>query len=265
MKNTLIASFVALVSAGVVAGAQEVTATGPQLGGSIGIEVNENAAGDYAAETTLGFGVSAATGAGLAFGGFTFESVDEGSLTVDEWQLGLGMDLATVTIGDQGDIFVGNDFEIVGGDTLADPANNDSLIIDADIASVFIGFDDITADVTEVDNVQVSTTLGITTGVVDHNFDTEETTLGAKATGDLGDVSVTSIATYAVDAEDFGYEAAVSYGDVTAFVNGDDEDAAQNIGAGYNTDFDNLNVYVEGAYNIDAEETTIGGGGALKF
>jgi hypothetical protein len=258
MKNTLFASFVALVSAAAVANAQD-------LSGSVGVEVTENAAGNYVAETTLSFGISTATDAGLAFGGFTFETVDEGNLTVDAWQLGLAFDAATVSIGDQGDLFVGNDLEIVGGDTLANPANDDSVIVDAGVAAVFVGFSDITNDIGNVDNVQVSTTIGAVTAVVDHNTNTDENTLGVKGGVDLGDFALTGIATYAVDAEDFGYELAATYAGITGFVNGDDNDMAQNIGAAYSRDFDNLNFYVESSYNIDNKDTTVGAGVALNF
>jgi hypothetical protein len=258
MKNTLFASVIALFAAGTAASAQ-------QLGGSIGVEVNENAAGNYVAETTLSFGISAATDAGLAFGSFTFETVDEGNLGVDAWQLGLAFDAATVSIGDQGDLFVGNDLEIVGGDTLANPANNDSVIVDAGVAAVFVGFGDITNDIGDVDNVQVSTTISAVTAVVDHNTSTDENTLGVKGGADLGGFALTGIATYAVDAEDFGYELAATYSGVTAFVNGDDNDMAQNLGAAFNRNFDNLNFYAEGSYNLDTEDTTVGAGVALNF
>lgn len=258
MKNTLFASVVVLLAAGAAVNAQT-------LGGSIGIEVTENTAGNYVAETALTFGLAAETDTGVAFGSFTFETVDEGNLTVDGWQLGFAFAAATVSIGDQGDIFVGNDFEIVGGDTLANPANNDSIIVDTGTVAVFVGFEDITVDIADVENVQVSATVAGITGVIDHNVNTDENTLGASAGFDFSDFAVNGLATYTVDAEVFGYELAATYAGVTGFVNGNDTDMAQNIGAGYSTDFDNLNVYVEGAYNFDAENTVVGAGVVLNF
>jgi hypothetical protein len=246
------------------------TANAAELGGSVGVEVTENAAGNYVAETTLGFGATAITDAGLAFGGFTFESVDSGNLTVDEWQVGIALPAATLTFGDQGDIFVGNDFEIVGGDTLANPASDHaSLIAEFGATAVLVGFTDITTDISDVENVQASYTvasgqIGVTT-VGDYNIDSENWTVGAKADTSLGEFAVGGIVTYADATEVFGYEASVGRSFVTAFVNGTDSDAFQNVGAGVAYDVNGLNLYAEGTYNVDAETNSIGAGVSFSF
>lgn len=263
MRNVFMTTIAALFVAGSVSAAE--------LGGSVGVEITENAAGDYVAETTLGLGASTETGAGLAFGGFTFESVDGGDLTVDEWQVGIANPGLTVSFGDQGSIFVENDFEIVGSETLAFPSDeHESLIADFGNAAVLVGFTDITTDVTDIENVQASYTFGVAavelTGVADYNIDSEEYALGAKADYAVTDaVNLGGIVTYASATETFAYEASAGYSFVTAFVNGDDTDALQNVGGGVSYDFDKLNVYAEGSYNIDAEDTTFGMGVALNF
>lgn len=262
MRNVFMATVAALFVAG--------TATAAELGGSVGVEVSENAAGNYVAETTLGFGITAETGVGLAFGGFSFESVDGGNLTVDNWQVGVELPVATLSFGDQGDIFVGNDFEIVGGDTLAAPADDhESLIVEVGAAAVLVGFTDITADLGDIENVQGSYTLAVgsvdLTAVGDYNIDSENWTVGAKAGTTFGEVNLGGIVTYASATEVFAYEASAGYSFVTAFVNGDDNDAFQNIGAGVAYDFNGLNLYAEGTYNVDTEANSIGAGVAFSF
>jgi hypothetical protein len=262
MRNVFITTIAAMAFA--------TAATAAELGGSVGVEVSENAAGNYVAETTLGFGVTAETGVGVAFGGFDFESVDGGNLTVDGWQVGVELSSATLSFGDQGDIFVGNDFEIVGGDTLANPASShESLIAEFGAGAVLVGFTDITTDLGDIENVQASYTLAVAdvnvTGVADYNLDAESFTVGAKAGVDLDNFAVGGIVTYADATEAFGYEASVGYSFVTAFVNGTDDDALQNVGAGVAYDFNGLNLYAEGTYNVDTEANSIGAGVAFSF
>lgn len=258
MRNVFMATVAALFVAG--------TATAAELGGSVGIEVSENAAGNYVAETTLGFGVTAETGVGLAFGGFNFESVDGGNLTIDEWQVGVALPSVTLSFGDQGDIFVGNDFEIVGGDTIANPASDhESLIAEFGAAALMVGFTDITADLGDIENVQGSYTFGNLTAVGDYNIDSENWTVGAKADTTFGEVAVGGIVTYTDATEVFAYEASAGYSFVTAFVNGDDSDAFQNVGLGVAHDFNGLNLYAEGTYNVDTDANSIGAGVSFSF
>jgi hypothetical protein len=262
MRNVFITTIAAMAFAS--------TASAAELGGSVGVEITENSAGKYVAETTLGFGVTAETGVGLAFGGFDFESVDGGNLTVDGWQVGVALSSATLSFGDQGDIFVGNDFEIVGGDTLANPASShESLIAEFGAGAVLVGFTDITTDLGDIENIQGSYSLtsgqiGFT-AVGDYNIDSENWTVGAKVDAKLSEVVVGGIVTYADATEAFGYEASVGYSFVTAFVNGTDDDALQNVGAGVAYDFNGLNLYAEGTYNVDTEANSIGAGVAFSF
>jgi hypothetical protein len=262
MRNVFITTIAAMAFAG--------AATAAELGGSVGVEITENSAGNYVAETTLGFGVTAETGVGVAFGGFDFESVDGGNLTVDGWQVGVELPSATLSFGDQGDIFVGNDFEIVGGDTIANPASShESLIAEFGAGAILVGFTDITTDLGDIENIQGSYSLtsgqiGLT-AVGDYNIDSENWTVGAKADAKLSEVAVGGIVTYAQATEVVAYEASAGYSFVTAFVNGDDTDAFQNVGAGVAYDFSGLNVYAEGTYNVDAETNSVGAGVSFSF
>ena len=262
MRNILMTTVTALFVAG--------TATAAELGGSVGVEVSKNNAGDYVATTTLGFGASTETGVGLAFGGFTFESVDSGDLTVDEWQVGVALPSVTLSFGNQGDIFVSNNFEIVGGDTIANPvSDHESLIVEFGAAAVLVGFTDITTDLGDIENVQGSYTFAVAgadlTAVGDYNINSENWTLGAKADATVGEFAVGGIVTYANDTEVFGYEASAGYNIVTAFVNGDNTNMLQNVGAVVAYDFSGLNLYAEGTYNVDDKTNRIGAGVSLNF
>lgn len=274
MKTTIFSGVMALFVAG-AAFAGDATVSdpvvmgprGPVVSGSINVEVTENTAGEWVAATTLGAGIEAE---GLAFGSISVEAVD-GEFDIDGWMIGTRVGMATVSFGDQGDLFVGNDFEIVGGDTIANPAGgNESLIVETNFASVMVGLTDVTEDITDVANLQGAATMdlgaGSLTGVVDYNVGSEEFTLGGKAAMALpGNINLGGIVTYATATETIGYEASAGYGPVTGFVNGDDADMFQNVGAGVAMRWNGFNLYGEGAYNMDSEATTMGAGISFKF
>lgn len=266
MKNTIF-SIAAVLAMSTAAYAEDAAPMGPALHGSINLELSENASGDYVATTTLGVGIDAE---GLAFGSATVESVDGSTFEIDEWKLGTYVGAATLSFGKQGDLFVGNDFEIVGGDTLADPADDhESFQVAMGNAAVMVGLTDITTDVTEVENIQgaYSLTMGQVdvTAVGDYNLNSEDWTVGGKAGLSVGEVALGGILTYGSANEVFAYEASAGYNIATAFINGDQNDAFQNIGLGVSTDVRGLGVYAEGSYNIDAEETTFGAGVSFNF
>ena len=269
MRNVFMSAIAATAISTAAFAEEAEVAPATAINGSIGVELSENAAGDYVATTTIGAGINAT---GLAFGGVSVESVDGATFELDEWFIGTNVGVATLSFGKQGDLMVENDFEIVGGDTLADVADDhESLQVTVGAASVMVGLTDITADVTEVENVQGAYTLTLgaadVTAVGDYNFNSEEYVVGGKAAMNLtDDIAVGGLVTYSSATEAFGYEASAGYSIATVFVNGDDADLFQNVGAGVAYDLQsNLNVYAEGAYNIDAEDTTIGAGIAFKF
>lgn len=266
MRNVFITTIAAMAFASAVS-AEEVTAAGPVLGGSVNVEVTENVAGDYVATTTLGVSIEAE---GLAFGSVTVESVDGATFEIDEWKIGTHVGAATLSFGKQGSLFVENDFEIVGGDTLAFPADDhESVMVSMGSAAVMVGLTDVTTDVTEIENIQGSYSLAMgqvgVTAVGDYNLNSEDWTVGGKANMKMGEVNVGGLVTYGSANEVFAYEASAGYSIATAFVNGDQDDAFQNVGLGINTTVKGLGVYAEGAYNIDAEDTTIGMGVKFNF
>jgi hypothetical protein len=263
MKNTILASFFALFAAS--------AASAQTLNGSVGVEITENAAGKYVAETTLGFGASVNTGAGLAFGGFTFETVDGSDLSIDQWQLGLSFGDTVVSLGKQGDVFVAGRLNTVGEGTLTLPNDSgESIILSQGAASVLVGFEDITVDISKVSNVQLSYTANLgavdLTGAVDHNFSTNENTLGFAGNYFVNEsLGLGAVATYTINGEVFGYEAYTSYDFATVFANGNNTDAFQNVGVGLTHNFNNLNVYAEAEYNINRKDTLVAIGAVLNF
>ena len=268
MKNIFLTTALTLFTAS-AAFAEDTTApaAGPTLGGSVNVEVTENSAGDYVATTTLGVSIDAE---GLAFGSVSVESVDGADLAIDKWSIGTHVGAARVSFGKQGDLMVGNDFEIVGGDTIADLADDhESLQVTVGAAAIMVGLTDVTADVSDVENIQGAYTFGVAdsavTAVGDYNLDSEDWTVGAKTGLNFGEVNLGGIVTYGSANEVFAYEASAGYGIATAFVNGDDSDMLQNVGAGVSTTVNGLGVYAEGSYNIDAEDTTVGAGVTFNF
>jgi hypothetical protein len=262
MKNTILASFFALFAASI--------ASAQTLNSSVGVEITENAAGNYVAETTLGFGASVNTGAGQSFGGFTFKSVDGSDLSIDKWQLGLGFGNTVVSLGKQGDVFVAGRMNTVGEGTLTLPGSGESVILSQGAASVLVGFEDITVDISNVSNVQLSYTANLgavdLTGAIDRNFGSNENTLGFASNYFVNEsLGLGAVATYTVDSEVFGYEAYTSYDFATVFANGNNTDAFQNVGVGLTHNFNNLNVYAEAEYNINRKDTLVAIGAVLNF
>lgn len=258
MRNVFITTVAVVALAG--------AANAADLTGAVGVEFTENAAGNYVATTTLNMGAKAGD---LAFGSFAVESVDGSTFALDSWQLGTTIGTATVSIGDQGDVFPEAGLEIVGADTVADPAEHESLMVDLGKAAFMVGFTDVTNDVTDVANVQASVTTALAgadvTLAVDFDNATDNLTYGTSV-GYKADIATFGlVATYADSTELFAYEASASKGIFTAFVNGDSDTMAQNVGAGVNTMFGGLNVYAEGSYNLDAKDSVVGAGVSLSF
>lgn len=237
------------------------------LGGSIEVEIAENAAGDFAATTTFNAGIVAP---GLAFGEIGVESVDGNTFEVNKWYIGTTLgSVGTVSFGDHdGGVFVESYSDY---STIAEPAMEEALIVSAGAAAVAVGFTDISSDVTDVSNVQGAYTLdaGIAAVTVsaDYNFNDEEYAIGTRTSGiELGPVALGSTLSYASATETLAYEmdATMSYG-LTAYVNGDDADALRNVGAGYTRDIGNLTVFTDVNYNIDTEELAPSAGITFSF
>lgn len=241
------------------------------LGATIGVDVVETVAGNFAAtptvELTFGNDLESA-----AFGGGTVASVD-GTLVVDEWYIGVNLGATSVSLGDQGDLFSFGGLEAVGGETLASPADDhESIIVSAGAVSGLVGFSDMTGDISEIENVQLSYITSVAAvdlmGAVDYNLNSEDLTLAVDGTTSVTEqLSVSGTLTYA---DIFAYEGRVGYAVSTqvalaGYVNGDENDWAQNIGGGVGYLNNGLEAYAEVGYNLDSKEVTPAVGVSFSF
>jgi hypothetical protein len=219
--------------------------------GSVEMEVAETSSGVYGVTPTLTLGFGTAVAEGVT--GTASITLEDNA--IDGYAVGANFGKFGLSIGDQGDLFVGG-YE---GNTLADPTSADfSLIATTGDAKFLLGLANETTDVSDIENVQVAYGLALgaklkVDAVVDYNVSSEDYVIGAAFSG------------YPVGAADLG--ATVTYGDIfayeltansmlglTAFVGGDENDLAQEIGAGYNTTVGGLSVTAKGIYDIEDKE-----------
>ena len=254
MKNTILSIVAVFSTAGYTMAEEAAVANPVTLTGEIKTTIAETAADKYGATTTFGLDVGVT---GIAFGGLDFAVGSDDKLALDEWHIGANLGLATVSYGDQGNNWIGAE----GEQTIADPAMGDSLKVSVGDATVALGMTDATADVTDLSNVQATYTMGVAddlslTGAVDYNLDSETTILGASLGGvDLGVATASGAFTYGLDSEAWGYEGVVATGGLTAYLNGDNVEALQNIGGGYDmTIAGGLELGADLSYNMNSEE-----------
>lgn len=241
MKNTFVAAIAAFFMAGAVSAA-EVT-------GEVEVTVN----GDAVATTDLTLGFTA--GEGIATGSIT---LDENG--VDGYALGTEVSGISLSYGDQGDIMLGGGLNVVGGSTLADPMSAEtSLILGVGDANVLVGFG---TDLTDVDNVQLGYTLGVVSASVDYNLDTSDLTVVGSGEYSLAGIDGGLTVSYA---NDIAYEVSAGLYGATVYVNGDQNDVLQNVGAGYETEVNGLTVFAEAEYNLDTSDITPAVGVSFKF
>lgn len=244
----------ALVSVSSVAMAEDFPYTGPLMTGEITVDVAENAAGDWGATTSLDLGIVAGD---AAFGSVDFVATPGGNLSLDEYAMGAWINGAALSFGKQGNVWIDSE----DGSTLEDPAMEESFQVSALGASMAFGWTDIGNDVTEIENVQGK--YEMTAGMVhaaaagDYNFNSEEWVLGGRADTYLNDnIAVGGAVTYGSASEVFGFEADASVMGVTAYLNGDQDDMAQNVGGSYDYNFNGIKLGAGVNYDINDEVTT---------
>ena len=244
-----------ILAATMIAGAafaEETTVTTPVLSGEVSLDFAETANDKWGGTMGLDLGVDAA---GLATVDLDFSAVDGGAVTLDNWTVGTEVAGIGIAMGDDNGVMPGAE----GEQTLAAPVMAESVKVTVGDAAVAVGFTDWTADITDVSNVQGAYTMGVAgldvTAAADYNLNTENFVLGAGIGGvELGAVALSGVVTWDNDAEAFGYEGvATAYG-VTAYVNGDDTDALQNVGGSYEYNFGGATLSAGANYNIDTED-----------
>ena len=231
---------------------------------SIEFDVTKNTADKYVGKTTLGFELE---GTGPAFGGIELKAID-GTISIGDWNIGTAVAGATVSLGKQGDLFPSAGLEVVGSTTLANPTVNESVIATAGGISVMAGFDSLSTDVTDLDNVQAAYDFKIGAigmgAAVDYNTDTKAKSYGVSSSLDLtSSMSIGGTATYAADK--LGYEVNANAGVISMIANGDEDNKLQHIGAGVKGSLNGLDLYAEASYDTDAEDLTPAVGVSFKF
>lgn len=242
----LLTATTALVMAGGAGFAADLT-------GEIEVKIEENAAGNYGATTSLDLGMSSLNG--MAYGWVDLKE-DGGNITLDEYQIGTTVAGAKVSFGDQGNVWIASE----DGATLADPAMAESIQVAAYGATVGIGFTDIGADVTDIENVQGRYELGLGTAVSvtaagDYNLNSEDWAFGGRADAWVNDnISVGSAFTYGSANETVAFESDVTAFGITAYLNGDQDDMAQNVGGSYAYAWNGMDLGAGVNYNIDSAD-----------
>ena len=252
MKHTILSVAAALMSTTAYAQDTATTPYGPVLSGEVSIKIAETAANKWGGTMGLDLGVDAA---GLATVDLDFVATDGNAVTLDTWKVGTTVGALGVAIGDDNGVMPGAE----GEQTLAAPAMTESLQVTTGAASVALGFTDWTADVTDISNIQGAYALDMVgvgvTLAADYNMDSENTVLAGAIEGvDLGVASVGGSATYDIDAEKFAFEGIAKISSLTAYLNGDEDDATQNIGGEYVYNLGGAELTAGANYDMNAEE-----------
>ena len=225
----------------------------PVLSGEVSLDFAETANDKWGGTMGLDLGVDAA---GLANIDLDFSATDGNAVTLDNWTVGTEVGGVGVALGDDNGVFVGAE----GEQTLAAPAMAESIKVSVGDAAVAVGFTDWTADVTDISNIQGAYTLGDIAGLEitasgDYNLDSENIVVGAAASGlELGVASLGGTVTYDTDAELFAFEGVANVMGVTAYANGDQDDAFQNVGGEYTYNIGGAALTAGANYDLNAEE-----------
>ena len=230
------------------------SANAADLSGEIKSTVAETNAGNWGATTELTLGIAAGN---VANGSIELKAVPGGDFDIDEWHIGTTVNMVGLSLGKQGDVWVGAE----GEHTLSIPAMSDSLQANMGAGNIALGFTDVTADVTDLSNVQGSYTVGAgigkITGAVDYNLDSENVIIGASlADFNVGGAGLGGAVTYDNDLEKLGFEGVTTIASAKVYANGDKDDLIQNIGLGYDHNVSGIILGTDINYNIDAEDWT---------
>lgn len=233
----------------------------PSIVGSIELEIAENDAGDYAAITTIDAGIVTN---GFTFGEIGVESIDGDAFELNKWYFGAAVGQVAVSFGDHGDAFGDNDDGIFvesysDYSNIFEPTVEEALIVTTGPVGLAVGFTDISTDITDLSNVQAAYTSDFDFAKIatsaDYNVDSEDYAVAARVSGfDVWSVELGSTVSYGSATDTFAYEADGTAMGVTAYINGDQDDMMQNIGAGYERGFGSIALASDLNYNIDDEE-----------
>ena len=246
-----------LTSTALVLFASSVSAA--DLGGKITTEIKENAEDKWGATTSFDLGIAPMGTAVPAFGAIDLDVNTDGDVTIDEWQVGTVVNGdAMLSFGDQGNVWLDKDSDAAHS-TTADPAMDESVQVKVLGAQMGIGFKDIEADATEIGKVQglYEMNLGmIHVGAAgSYDMDAEEYALGARSDLLLDDKwAAGAMVTYESAEETIAYELDAGAFGMSAYLNGDADELAQNVGGKYSMEWNGLDFEAGANYNLDSED-----------
>ena len=229
------------------------TPVGPVISGEVSLDFAETTNNKYGGTMGLDLGVDVT---GLATVDLDFSATDGNSVTLDNWTVGTTVAGVGVAVGDDNGVFVGAE----GEQTLAAPAMTESVKVTVGDAAVAVGFTDWTADITDISNIQGAYTINDVAGLSitasgDYNMDSKNTVLGAAVGGlEVGPAALGGTVTYDVDGELFAFEGVANVMGITAYANGDQNDAFQNVGGEYTYNFGGAALTAGANYNVDTED-----------
>ena len=245
---------------------ENVAVPSPVLSGEVALTFSQDATTDnWGGAMGLDLGVDAA---GLATVDLDFSATDGSAVTLDNWTVGTDVNGIGVAIGDDNGVFV----DAEGNQTLAAPAMTESVAVSVGDASVAVGFTDWNTDITDISNIQGAYTLGDVAGLVDvtasgdYNMDSENIVLGGAISGlAVGEAALGGAVTYDVDGESFAFEGTADLMGLTAYANGDQDDAFQNVGGEYVYGLGGAELTAGANYNVDTEDFTPTVGVSFSF
>jgi len=266
MRTIVLATVAAMAATSAFAETVTKTQTpvmGPIISGEVSLDFAETANDKFGGTMNLDLGVDMG---GLATVDLDFVATDGNAVTLDTWAVGTTVAGLGVAFGDDLGVMPG----AKGEQTLAAPTMAEAVQVTVGDAVVAVGLTDWTTDVTDVSNIQGAYTLNVAnldvTAAADYNLDSENTVLGAGVDGlDVGLASLGGAMTYDVDGETFGFETVATAGGLTAYLNGDDTDALQNIGGEYEVNVNGATFTAGANYNVDTEDFAPTAGLSFNF
>ena len=241
------------------------------ISGTVEVDITENSSNDYISTESIKFDI--AGDSGVAFGSIKVKTNASDQFIMDEYSIGANItETASVSYGDQGDIFIGGGLEVVGGNTIANPSDaGESIILNVRKLSLRGKFSDTDTDISDFDTVQAKWTTSVdkfSVGAsVDHTIATDDNIYAGSVAFALNEsANLSTVVTHdASQTDEVAYESILSLGSLSAYVDGDEADWSKNVGAGYNGTWKDLGYYVEANYNLDSEEVTPAAGVSVSF
>lgn len=234
--------------------AQEVAPEAPiDMTGKISTVIAENAAGNWGATSSFDLGVNGTSAPAFGRLSFVVDNTDN-KLTLDEYAVGTDLGVASVSFGDQDNIWIGTE----KGSTIEEVEMDESIQVSALGVTAAIGLN--TDDLTDIRNLQVGygLPLGIANveAVGDYNMNSEAWIVAGRAdtAGMIDGVRIGGAMSYGSVSETFGFEADATVLGVTGYLAGDQNDMTKDIGASVETNFAGMNIDSGINYNFDTEK-----------